>query len=67
MQLASVIQAQTLFLPKRSLQQHGSRQNRSQSSIRANLTSLNDVAPSIGAMDNPAVFGLPAIGGALLT
>jgi hypothetical protein len=67
MQLTTAIQAQTLFLPKRSLQRHGRRQNRFQLAARAHLNPLLDVAISIGPIDNPAVLALPAIGGAVLT
>jgi hypothetical protein len=66
MQLASTIQAQTLFLPKRS-RQHAGPQNRFQLATRATLNPLADISASIGPIDGAALLALPAIGGAVLT
>ncbi|KAH7621273.1 hypothetical protein Ndes2526B_g03614 [Nannochloris sp. 'desiccata'] len=64
MHLASTIQAQPIFLPKRSCQE---RQTRLHLAPRANLAPLADVATSLGPIENAAVLALPAIGGAVLT
>jgi hypothetical protein len=63
MQLASAIQAQTLFLSNRSW--HG--RKRSHLVTRATLNPLADVAVSLGSVDNVALLALPAIAGAALT